>query len=125
MDINDNPVHIKGNLYSIPEGIRLAKTLYGDDYDKLPEGLKHDFMKKDWDKYEGIDQNLYYMTLSRDEETINLALQILKSKGIKFKYTEGHRYINDEYIKVVSKIHVFPNHKNKHYSLDSNELWNN
>ena len=124
MDINDNPVHIKGNLYSIPEGIGLAKTLYGNDYDKLPEGLKHDFMKKDWDKYEGIDQNLYYMTLSRDEETINLALQILKTKEIKFKYTESHRYVNDEYVKVVSKIHVFPSHKNKYYTLDSSQLWN-
>jgi len=125
MVTNDYPVHIKGNLYGIPEGIGLAKTLYGNDYDKLPEGLKHDFMKKDWDKYEGIDQNLYYMTLSEDEETINLALQILKTKEIKFKYTERHRYINNEYIKVVSKIYVFPSRKNKDYGLDSNQLWNN
>lgn len=125
MVTDDYPVHIKGKLYGIPEGIKLAKTLYGNDYDKLPEGLKHEFIKKDWDKYEGIDQNLYYMTLSEDQETINLALQILKTKEIKFNYTERHRYIDNDYVKEVNKIYVFPDHKTKHYSLESSRLWNN
>lgn len=117
---------IKGKLYDLKNGISLAKTLYGDDFDKLPEGLKDDVVKKNWNKFKGIEQNLYLMSLSDDYETIDVCLQVLKGKNIPFKYSSITDYNNDQRIERVRKIYLFVDKTTPGYYLkDSENLWNN
>jgi hypothetical protein len=122
--LKDYPISIKGHIYDVENGIKLAKTLYGNDYDKLPEGLKHEHIKNKWDEYEGIEQNLYLMSLSVDQETIDLTVEILKSKNIPFRYYEKHVNATGKYKLVPYKIFIFPDSKNLHYSKSSEFLWN-
>ena len=125
-ELIEYPMFIKGKLYDLKNGIPLAKTLYGDDFDKLPEGLKDDVVKKNWKKYKGIEQNLYLMSLSEDYETIEVCLQVLKSKNIPFKYSAITDYNNDQRIERVRKIWLFVDKKTPEYYLkDSKGLWNN
>lgn len=125
-ELIEYPMFIKGKLYDLKNGIPLAKTLYGDDFDKLPEGLKDDVVKKNWKKYKGIEQNLYLMSLSEDYETIDVCLQVLKSKNIPFKYSTVTDYNNDQRIERVRKIWLFVDKKTPEYYLkDSKGLWNN
>lgn len=121
--LKDDPIYIKGNLYDMKNGIGLAKTLYGNDYDKLPEGLKHEDIKNEWDEYEGIEQNLYLMSLSQDQETIDLTIEILRSKNIPFKYYERHKLVKGQYILIPYQIFIFPD-STKHYAKNSESLWN-
>ena len=125
-ELIEYPMYIKGKLYDIETGIKLAKTLYGNDFDKLPEALKDNSVKEQWDKYEGIEQNLYFMSLSEDYETIDLCLQVLKAKNIPFKYNTINEYYNNERIDRVRKIYVYVDKDTPAYYLkDSKELWNN
>jgi len=126
-ELIEYPMFIRGKLYDLENGISLAKTLYGDDFDKLPEGLKDDVVKKNWKKYKGIEQNLYLMSLSEDYETIEVCLQVLKSKNIPFKYSTITDYNNNgKGIEKVRKIWLFVDKKTPGYYLkDSKELWNN
>ena len=126
-ELIEYPMFIKGKLYDLKNGIPLAKTLYGDDFDKLPEGLKDDVVKKNWNKYKGIEQNLYLMSLSEDYETIEVCLQVLKSKNIPFKYSTITEYpYNGKGIERVRKIWLFVDKKTPEYYLkDSKGLWNN
>ena len=127
-ELIEYPMFIKGKLYDLKNGISLAKTLYGDDFDKLPEGLKDDVVKKNWKKYKGIEQNLYLMSLSEDYETIEVCLQVLKGKNIPFKYhtITDYNNNNDQGIERVRKIWLFVDKKTpEYYFKDSKELWNN
>ena len=126
-ELIEYPMFIKGKLYDLKNGISLAKTLYGDDFDKLPEGLKDDVVKKNWKKFKGIEQNLYLMSLSDDYETINVCLQVLKGKNIPFKYHTINEYLdNGKSIERVSRIYLFVDKRTPgYYFKDSKELWNN
>ena len=120
-----NPVHIKGKLYGIQDGIKLAKTLYGNDFDKIPEHLKHDDIKVEWDKHEGIEQNLYFMSLSEDPETLKLCAEILLSKGIEFHYQEYNQYSGYGVgpRKYIGGIHVFLDGSTYFYNLTHSSKW--
>lgn len=120
-----HPVHIKGKLYGIQDGIKLAKTLYGNDFDKIPEHLKHDDIKVEWDKHEGIDQNLYFMSLSEDPETLKLCAEILFNKGIEFHYQEINKYSSYGVgpKKYIDSIHVFLDGSAYLYSLTHSSKW--
>lgn len=75
---------IKGFKYSLKQGIRFLKTTVTNNYDKLPEDFKDEEVKNSWDLYEGIPLKLYQMTLSKDEETVQLAIKLLEENNIPY-----------------------------------------
>ena len=91
---------IKSDNYSLKQGIRFLKTTVTNNYDELPEDFKDEEVKNSWDLYEGIPLKLYQMSQSKDEETVQLAIKLLKEKNISFTNNRGSR-INS------SKIYLF------------------
>lgn len=75
---------IKGSKYSLKQGIRFLKTTVTNNYDELPEDFKDEEVKNSWDLYEGIPLKLYQMVQSKDEETIQLAIKLLKESNIAY-----------------------------------------
>ena len=91
---------IKSDNYSLKQGIRFLKTTVTNNYDELPEDFKDEELKNSWDLYEGVPLKLYQMSQSKDEETVQLAIKLLKEKNISFTNNRGSR-INS------SKIYLF------------------
>jgi hypothetical protein len=91
---------IKSDNYSLKQGIRFLKTTVTNNYDELPEDFKDEEVKNSWDLYEGVPLKLYQMSQSKDEETVQLAIKLLKEKNISFTNNRGSR-INS------SKIYLF------------------
>tara|TARA_R110000868_G_scaffold281972_1_gene542195 strand:+ start:2296 stop:2601 length:306 start_codon:yes stop_codon:yes gene_type:complete len=91
---------IKSDNYSLKQGIRFLKTTVTNNYDELPEDFKDEEVKNSWDLYEGIPLKLYQMSQSKDEETVQLAIKLLKESNISFTRNRGSR-INS------SKIYLF------------------
>jgi len=91
---------IKNDNYSLKQGIRLLKTTVTNNYDELPEDFKDEEVKNSWDLYEGVPLKLYQMSQSKDEETVQLAIKLLKESNILFTNNRGSR-INS------SKIYLF------------------
>ena len=91
---------IKSDNYSLKQGIRFLKTTITNNYDELPEDFKDEEVKNSWDLYEGVPLKLYQMSQSKDEETVQLAIKLLKEKNISFTNNRGSR-INS------SKIYLF------------------
>jgi hypothetical protein len=81
---------IKNDKYSLKQGIRFLKTTVTNNYDELPEDFKNEEVKNSWDLYEGIPLKLYQMTQSKDEETLELAIELLRKANIEFTYRKNH-----------------------------------
>lgn len=69
---------INNRRYSLKDGIGLLKTIKTENYDDLPEVLKHPEVKESWDKYRGVPIKLYHMCKSEDSETLEMAAKILE-----------------------------------------------
>ena len=80
---------IKNDKYSLKQGIRFLKTTVTNNYDELPEDFKNEEVKNSWDLYEGIPLKLYQMTQSKDEETLELAIELLRKANIEFRYIQN------------------------------------
>jgi hypothetical protein len=81
---------IKNDKYSLKQGIRFLKTTVTNNYDELPEDFKNEEVKNSWDLYEGIPLKLYQMTQSKDEETLELAIELLRKANIEFNYRPNY-----------------------------------
>jgi hypothetical protein len=98
---------ISNELYDIPNGIGLLKTLYGENYKNLPEEFKHKDLKKSWKEYKGIPKNLYLMSKSTDLETIELAVKLLEKENIKYYNNFKNVYNLGSFTKELNNIKVF------------------
>jgi hypothetical protein len=94
---------IKSDNYSLKQGIRFLKTTVTNNYDELPEDFKDEEVKNSWDLYEGVPLKLYQMSQSKDEETVQLAIKLLKESNI--AYTLGQTYSG--YSTTKKKIYLF------------------
>lgn len=120
--IKENPIQIDKQLYDIKNGISLIKTIYGNAYDKIPKGLQHPDIKNEWDAYKGVDFKLYQMTKSHDPEVLKVALEILRSKKIPFKW---YGWVDETTKKIEGGFHIdlFENDNSSYYKSPK-ELWN-
>lgn len=103
---------INNRKYSLKDGIGLLKTIKTENYDDLPEPLKHPEVKESWDKYRGIPIKLYHMCKSEDFETLEMAAKILEKdySDISFDF---HRYqfgMRGEKNPEIYKISLFANY---------------
>jgi len=84
---------IKKEIYDLKNGIGLLKTLYGDNYDTIPQDFKDECVRKEWDKYQGIPKKLYKMSRSEDPEVLELCSKMLDEK--KVEHYKQHKNIWD------------------------------
>lgn len=81
---------IKHKKYSLKQGIRFLKTTVTNNYDELPEDFKDEEVKNSWDLYEGVPLKLYQMSQSKDEETVQLAIKLLKESNIDYTLKQSY-----------------------------------
>lgn len=79
-----NAIVINGEEYNYKNGISFIKTKYSENYDEIPEKLKHKEIKKRWSKYPRVPDNLQSMVKSKDRETLELACKLLDDLGITY-----------------------------------------
>jgi len=79
-----NAIVINGEEYNYQNGISFIKTKYSENYDEIPEKLKHKEIKKRWSKYPRVPDNLQSMVKSKDRETLELACKLLDDLGITY-----------------------------------------
>ena len=96
---------IGNKIYSMSHGIELLKTLHGDNYKDLPNAFKHEELKAEWDKYNGVPIKLYQMSQSKDTETLQLCLKLLDQEGIKsykdYKNVWRQGNVSEELYKII------------------------
>ena len=73
---------IGNESYSMNHGIGLLKTLHGDKYENIPNSFKHEELKAEWDKYNGVPTKLYQMSKSKDTETLILCSKLLDESNV-------------------------------------------
>lgn len=113
--LTDYPIYYNNNFYDFENGIKLLKNSY-NSYNELPKELKCREIKKNWDKYEKIDESLYNMSLSKDKETLSLLSKLLLKNNISFRYSENYNKEimaiaiicsrNDRYLKHCNKLKI-------------------
>lgn len=79
-----NAIVINGEEYNYKNGISFIKTKYSENYDEIPEKLKHEKIKEEWYKYPRVPDNLQSMVKSKDRETLELACKLLDDLGITY-----------------------------------------
>ena len=108
---------IGNESYSMNHGIGLLKTLHGDKYENIPNSFKHEELKAEWDKYNGVPTKLYQMSKSKDTETLILCSKLLDEANIVYSKDYKTVWTSREPEKVLSRIVIF--------LTKNQERWNN
>jgi len=80
---------VEGKEFNFKNGISFIKTKYSENYDEIPESLKHSDIKKLWKRYPKVPEKLVTMSKSQDKETLELVMTLLDDLKVEYNTTIG------------------------------------